>query len=232
MKTNDSPLDLTFDHIEQHNAEYPREIQIAKEVSRLLKSVQFPDDRVWVDLRFDYSMLDHSTSSLDLMRISGDLHGIAVLKFNGLHLHQDFTSAFNEVVPHEIGHILHELRCKEADQDPGRKHNDDWEDIVADLSPDANPSPKVKGLFDDRPTKILKGGVSVECECGDEDAFEVFPDSATTASKLRMEDLRCKQCTFPYVRVTREKWPEKVKADIEFLEAVRAMKLHHQHLQR
>ncbi|WGK63364.1 hypothetical protein QAO71_17635 (plasmid) [Halopseudomonas sp. SMJS2] len=232
MKSKDSPNNLTFDHIEQHNAEYPREIQIAKEVSRLLKSVQFPDDRVWVDLRFDYSMSDHSSSSLDLMRISGDLHGIAVVKINGLYLHQDFISTFNEVVPHELAHIIHELNCKDSDLDPGKKHSEDWEDIAAQLSPEANPCSKVKGLFDDRASKILKGGVCVECECGDEDAFAVFPNSVATASKLRTEDLLCKQCTFPYVRVTKEKWPDKVKADIGFLEGVRAIKFHHQHLQR
>jgi predicted SprT family Zn-dependent metalloprotease len=177
-------------------------------------------------------MSEHSSYSLDLMRISGDLHGIAVIKINGLYLQQDFLSSFNEVVPHEVGHVLYDLECKEADRETGKQHCDEWEDTVAQLSPDANPSAKVKGLFDDRAPKILKGGICVECECGDQEAFAVYPDSATSASKLRNEELRCKQCTFPYIRVTKDKWPEKVKADIEFLLEVRAIKLHNQHLQR
>lgn len=142
--------DLTFDHIEQHNAEYAREVQLAKEISRLLKAQKFPDDRIWVDLRFDYSMTDHSSSSVELINISGEVHGIAVLRFQGLFLYQDFASMFEEVVPHELAHILQAIQAKESGQEITKPHEEDWQDLVAELAPNATPLAKVKGLFDDR----------------------------------------------------------------------------------
>jgi predicted SprT family Zn-dependent metalloprotease len=224
--------DLTFDHIEQHNAEYAREVQLAKEVSRLLKMQKFPDDRIWVDLRFDYSMPDHSASSLELIKISGEVHGVAVIRFQGLFLYQDFASMFEEVVPHELAHVLQAIQAKELDQEILKPHEEDWQDLVGELAPNATPIAKVKGLFDDRPIKLLKGNIGTICECGDDDAFAVFADTPTVSIKLKNEELNCTSCKFPYVRADRPQWPEKVLREMKFLEGVKAEKLHHAPLQR
>lgn len=224
--------DLTFDHIEQHNAEYAREVQLAKEVSRLLKLQKFPDDRIWVDLRFDYSMPDHSASALELIKISGEVHGIAVIRFQGLFLYQDFTSMFEEVVPHELAHVLQAIQAKENGQEISKPHEEEWQDIVAKLAPDSTPSAKVKGLFDDRPIKLLKGQTATACECGDDDAFAVFADTPAVSSKLGNEELTCTSCKFPYARIERSQWPEKILREMKFLEGVKAVKLHHPQLQR
>lgn len=224
--------DLIFDHIEQHNAEYAREVQLAKEVSRLLKMQKFPDDRIWVDLRFDYSMTDHSASSLELIKISGEVHGIAVLRFQGMFLYQDFDSMFNEVVPHELAHVLQGIQAKESGQEIEKPHEVEWQDLVSELSPDATPLAKVKGLFDDRAIKLLKGNIGTVCECGGEEAFAVFADSPTVSIKLKNEELTCSTCKFPYVRTDRSTWPEKILDEMKFLEGVKAVKLHHPQLQR
>lgn len=223
---------LTFDLLEQHNAEYPREVQIARELSRLLKTVSFPDDRIWIDLRFDYSMAEPSASSVDLIRISGEVHGVAIIKFHGLYLHQDFTTMFAEALPHELAHVLHAIQAKETEAEISKPHDETWQELVGQLSPDASPTARIKGLFDDRAVRMLKGGVGVECECGDEDAFAVLPDTPSTAVKLRNEELTCTTCRFPYQRVDAERLPEKVRAELKFLEGVRAVKLHHAQLQR
>ncbi|KZN20773.1 MULTISPECIES: hypothetical protein [Pseudomonas] len=224
--------DLTFDHIEQHNAEYAREVQLAKEISRLLKAQKFPDDRIWVDLRFDYSMTDHSSSSVELINISGEVHGIAVLRFQGLFLYQDFASMFEEVVPHELAHILQAIQAKESGQEITKPHEEDWQDLVAELAPNATPLAKVKGLFDDRAIKLLKGNIGTVCECGGEEAFAVYADTPTVSIKLKNEELTCTTCKFPYVRTDRSAWPEKIVGEIKFLEGVKAEKLHHPQLQR
>jgi predicted SprT family Zn-dependent metalloprotease len=225
--------DLDFDHIEQHNAQYAREVQLAKEVSRLLKSQKFPDNRIWVDLRFDYSMPDHSASSVELINISGEVHGVAVLRFQGLFLYQDFKAMFEEVVPHEVAHILQEIKAKENNTVISKPHEQDWQDMVEDLSPEATPSAKVKGQFDDRAIKLLKGGIATTCECGDDEAFAVFADTPGVSAKLHEEELTCTTCKFAYVRTNdRSKWPEKVLRDMKFLEGVKAVKLHHAQLQR
>ncbi len=169
---------------------------------------------------------------MDLIKISGEVHGIAVIKVQGLYAHQDFINMHTEAIPHELAHVLHALQAKESDTEITKPHDETWQELVTNLSPDATPVAKIKGLFDDRAIRMLKGGIGVECECGDEDSFAVFPDSPSTAVKLRNEELTCTTCRFPYQRVGSEKWPEKVRAELKFLEGVRAVKLHHTHLQR
>lgn len=222
----------SFDLIEQHNAEYPREIQLAREISRLLKTANFPGERIWVDLRFDYSMVDHTSSTVDLMKISGEVHGIVIIKVQGLFAHQDFNSMFGEALPHEVAHVLHEIQAKENETEVTKPHDETWQDIVSVIAPDVTPVAKIKGSFDDRAIRMLKGGIAAACECGDEDAFAVFPDSPGTSTKLRNEELTCSTCRFPFARIEQAQWPKKVCDEIKFLEGVRSIKLHHTHLQR
>ncbi|MBF3053096.1 hypothetical protein HKW90_01570 [Pseudomonas aeruginosa] len=222
-----------FTRIKQHNAEYPRELYVAKEVNRLLASVDFPAERVWLDLRFDPSITDPTSSTTDLMMISGEAHGIAVLRIQPLYLHQDMETIVNEAVPHELAHILHALDAKQKDEEIAKAHDEDWQEWLFTLAPDATPSAKVKGNFDERSVKLSKGGLAVECECGGEDGIAVIADTTGSAQKLRDEELECTSCKFPYHRLTPgSELPERIAADLKFLEGIKCIKLHHPPLQR
>ena len=153
-------LEIETRTIKQHNAQINREAEIVREVDRLLLLKLFPSQRIWVDVRFDYGMADHSASKVTLLEINGDQHGIAEIRFQGLFIWQDFATFFKEVIPHEIAHVLLEVRCAERGMSVEQAHGDEWVDQVLDLNPDAEPAAKVKGEFDERPIKLQKGGIA------------------------------------------------------------------------
>ncbi|MBM5458960.1 hypothetical protein H8F21_15440 [Pseudomonas sp. P66] len=227
---------LKFPLIYQHNAEFAREIHAAKEVSRLLQKVDFPGDDVWIDLRFDYALSDHSTSSLDVMLIRGQPHGIVKLNLQGLYLMQDFEVMIQQVIPHEIAHILHGVKAKVGGYEIQKPHDEEWAELFINLiggvNHDIEPSAKVRGEFDDRAIRLSKSGILVECECGDDESLEVLADTPGNSAKLRNEELECTSCKFPYVRFTGDTLPKRIAADQQFLEKIKCIKLQHSPLQR
>lgn len=229
-----SPDNLKFDLVRQHNAEYPREIHAAKEVSRLLQKVNFPGKDIWVDLRFDYALTDHSTSHVDVRIIRGEPHGIVKLSFQGLYLTQDFETMLHEVIPHEIAHVLHGIKAKIDDRSIDKPHDDEWAGLFESLNENfADPSAKIKGMFDERPVRMSKSAILAMCECGDDESFEAYADTVAISAKLRKEEITCNTCKSPFVRVPPETpIPDSIRKDLEFLERIKCIKLQHTHLQR
>jgi predicted SprT family Zn-dependent metalloprotease len=224
---------LNLPHIHQHNAEYPRELYAAKVVNALLAQIKFPSHRVWVDLRFDYMLSEHSVSKIDVIQISGEAHGTVELRYQGLFLMQDFEAMVNEAVPHELAHVLHEIDAKINDFKVSKPHDDRWQDFFCTLAPNYEPLAKVKGNFDDRAIRLLRGGLPVRCECGGDEEFNVLADSTANATKLRNEELKCSACRFPYARAEADyPVPQRVQEDMKFLDQLRTVKLHHPALQR
>lgn len=222
-----------FARIKQHNAEYPRELFAAKEINRLLTNVDFPAERIWLDIRFDPSMTDPTSSALDVMMISGEAHGIAVLRIQPLYLQQDMQTMVDEAIPHELAHILHAIDVKQKGEEIGKLHDEDWQEWLFTLAPNATPAAKVKGTFDDRPVKLSKGGLAVECECGGDEAIAVIADTTGNSVKLQEEELECSSCKFPYHRLSQDSaLPEGIASDLKFLEGIKCIKLHHPNLQR
>lgn len=222
----------TLPLITQHNAEYPREIHAAKEVSRLLQKVDFPGHNVWVDLRFDYSLIEHSSSNVDVILIRGEPHGIVKINLQALYLMQDFTSMIEEVIPHEVAHVLHGVQAKIEGYTIDKVHDDVWQNYVFRLQPDAEPMAKVKGEFDGRAVRLNKGGILIQCECGEDESFDVIADTAGNSAKLRAEEHKCGTCKFPYQRVDQALMPDGIKSDLVFLEKIKCIQLQHPHLQR
>ena len=225
-------IDISAPTIQQHNAQIAREAEIVREVDRILRLRLFPSDRVWVDIRFDYGMAEHSSSKVSLMQINGDVHGIAEIRFQGLFIWQDFPAFFNDVIPHELAHVLMELRCAELGISVEKGHGDEWLELVLDINPDAEPAAKVKAEFDDRPIKLQKGGISCECDCDDLSAFVVVANSPSTLMKLKNEDLTCSVCHSAYRRIPKEQWPDQISASLTFYESVMAIKIHNAALSR
>jgi predicted SprT family Zn-dependent metalloprotease len=217
--------------IKQHNAQYAREREIVREVGRILTLRLFPSERIWVDIRFDYGMAEHSSSKLTLMQINGELHGTAEIRFQGLFLWQDFSTFFNDVIPHELAHVLMEVRYAERGSAMEKGHSDEWIDLVLDINSEAEPAAKVKGNFDDRAIKLHKGGIACECDCDDLDAFIVVANTPSSAMKLRTEELTCSDCHSAYRRV-KDEFPEAITATLKFYESVMAEKVHHAQLSR
>lgn len=218
--------------IKQHNAQINREAEIVREVDRILRLRLFPCKRVWVDVRFDYGMADHSASKVTLLEINGEQHGIAEIRFQGLFIWQDFDTFFKEVIPHEIAHVLLELRCAERGVSVEKGHGDEWVDLVLDLNPDAEPAAKVKGDFDERPIKLQKGGIACECDCDDLSAFVVVANTPTSIMKLKNEELICQGCQSAYRRISKEQLPSEIAAATTFYEGVMGFKIHHAQLSR
>ena len=225
---------LKFPLIYQHNAEYAREIHAAREVSRLLQKVNFPGENVWVDLRFDYALTDHSSSTVDVLLIRGEPHGIVKINFQGLYLVQDFESMLLEVIPHELAHVLHAIQAKVEDFQIEKPHDDRWAEYFERLNETfADPVAKIKGSFDERPVRLSKSGILAQCECGDDESYAVHADTPGISAKLRKEELICSQCKSPYVRVPPESAiPDGIRHGLEFLERIKCIKLQHTHLQR
>lgn len=225
-------IDIPAPTIQQHNAQFPRESEIVREVDRILRLRLFPYERVWVDVRFDYGMADHSSSKVTLMQINGDVHGIAEIRFQGLFVWQDFATFFHEVIPHEVAHVLMEVRCAERGLNMDKAHSEEWTELVLDINPDAEPAAKVKGNFDERTVKLQKGGIACECDCDDDAAFVVVPNTPATAMKLKAEDLCCSECHSAYRRVQKHQWPASITTALGFYEAVMELKIHNAPLSR
>lgn len=225
-------IEINAPSIQQHNAQFAREAQIVREVDRILRLQRFPFERVWVDLRFDYGISDHSTSKAVLMQINGEVHGTIEIRFQGLYIWHDFATFFNEVVPHEMAHALMEVRLAEKGQKIDKPHDEDWMDLVLEINPEVEPVAKVKGEFDERIVKLQKGGMACACECGGIDGFEVFPNTPSANVKLRNEDLMCSTCNSAYAKVQQEQWPEAIHSALKFYEGVLAIKVYHAPLSR
>lgn len=226
---------LKFPLITQHNAEYPREIHAAKEISRLLQKANFPGDDVWIDLRFDYALSDHSTSSIDVMLIRGAPHGIVKISLQGLFLMQDFEVMITQVIPHELAHVLHGVGAKVSGVEIQKPHDETWVGFFDQLTGndhDIEASAKVRGDFDDRAIRLSRSAILVQCECGDAESYEVVADTTGNSAKLSNEELKCSTCKFPYVRVSRDSLPKRIADDQTFLEKIKCIKLQHTHLQR
>lgn len=224
-------IEISAPTIQQHNAQYAREGEIVREVDRILRLRLFPCERVWVDVRFDYGMAEHSASKVTLMQINGEVHGTAEIRFQGLFVWQDFNTFFHEVIPHELAHVLMEVRSAERGTTPEKGHSDEWIDLVLDINADAEPAAKVKGEFDDRAIKLNKGGIACECDCDDLSAFVVVANTPSSAMKLRNEELSCTECHSAYRRVQGE-LPAEIASSLKFYESVMAMKVHHALLSR
>lgn len=225
-------IEISAPTVQQHNAQVAREAEIVREVDRLLRLRLFPSERVWVDVRFDYGMAEHSASKISLMQINGEVHGIAEIRFQGLFLWQDFPTFFNEVIPHELAHVLAEVRGAERGITVEKGHGDEWVELVLDINPDAEPAAKVKGNFDDRPIKLHKGGISCECDCDGLAAFVVVANTPSTVMKLKNEDLCCSECHSAYRRIQKDQWPVEIVSALKFYESVMAVKAYNAPLSR
>lgn len=218
--------------IQQHNAQTSREVEVVKETDRILRLNLFPYERVWVDVRFDLSMTEHSSSKMNSMQINGEVHGVVEIRFQSLFLWHDFSSFINEVIPHELAHVLLTLRYAEQGVEAGKPHDEDWMDIVSDINPDMEPAAKVKGDFDDRPIKIHKGGISCACECGGVEAIAVFANTPSSVIKLKNEEICCNECSSSYCRVQESDWPEEFVKKVNFYRGLMERKAHLQPLSR
>lgn len=217
----------------QHNAQWARETHALKVVERLLERVRFPAQRVWVDLRFDYNLSEPAASSVDVIVSDGEAHGVVSLRLQGLFLMQDFQAMIDEAIPHELAHVCHEIDAKVNKFQVQKPHDADWQHFLKQLAPDATPSATIPGEFDDRAVKVLKGGIGVVCSCGGDEGFNVVAESAANAAKLRTRALLCKKCKYPYERSPdTESIPDKVKAEVKYLEEIKCLKLYHEPLKR
>jgi predicted SprT family Zn-dependent metalloprotease len=223
---------FTATAIQQHNAQTDRQAEIVKEIDRMLRLMSFPYERVWVDVRFDYTMTDHSASKMKLLSINGEHHGVVEIRLQPLFIWQDFETFFNEVIPHELAHVIQELRAALEGRDSPKGHDDEWMDLVMEMNPDIEPSAKVKGWFDDRPIKLHKGAIPCACDCDDMDAFAVFANTNATVVKLKNDELSCQFCLSPYRRIGNELWPAEIIKAMEFYRYVQAEQVQHPALSR
>lgn len=223
---------LTVSAIQQHNAQAARQAEIVKEIDRMLKLMSFPYERVWVDVRFDYQISEHSMSKIKLMQINGEHHGVVEIKLQSLFIWQDFEAFFNEVIPHEIAHVIQDLRRAQSGLEASKGHDEEWMDLVLEMNPDVEPAAKVKGEFDDRPVKLHKGGIGCVCDCGDLESFAAFSNTNTTIMKLKNEDLTCQFCGSAYTRVSQDQWPEEIVKAMAFFRVVQDEQLQHPVLSR
>tara|TARA_R110001606_G_scaffold398765_2_gene578829 strand:- start:86217 stop:86903 length:687 start_codon:yes stop_codon:yes gene_type:complete len=226
IRTLDAPA------IHQHNCQTAREVEVALEVDRLLRLLEFPFESTWVDLRFDPLLAEHSASKVTAMAINGDVHGVAEIRLQPLFLFHDFRTFFEEVIPHEVAHVVLSARRICDGSDNSKPHDDEWVELVSEINPDCEPAAKVKGEFDDRPIKIHKGGLVCTCDCCDLDSIAVFPNTASTAQKLKSEELACSHCFSPYRKTPQEDWPAELKPCLAFYQQLIDFKAIHPILSR
>lgn len=210
-------MDLT-EFIAEHNADHPYELQVCHEVARTLQSSAFPAKRIKVSIRFDPVLRSFSKHKPDLTMNGKRPEGTVELLYNSLFLMQDPVNFFNEVVPHELAHVLNGVSAYKSGLEVP-EHGHEWQDWLAKISSTASPSPSLPDTdFDDRAIILHSGGVLGVCACENDDRFHAYRNTGRKVGDLRKGDIECSRCGASVQLTELSEMPQKIRADLEYIQ--------------
>lgn len=211
-------IDVEVIMIAQHNADSPLEDHAILLVERILSRLRFPAVRIKVDVHFDYTLREFADHKLALDDgADTQLSGVVELRLNGLFLHQNPFEFYQECIPHELAHIFRALEATKQGVPLTSPHDIEWQRWLHKINSDASVSTAGPDVFDSRAIRWYSGGVPCVCACSGESALEVFSYTRKSLSKLKENEVKCKECEEPYELVSSDAIPEKVIKEVDFI---------------
>lgn len=194
------------------NADHPLEHEAARLTRAYLEKMSWPFDRMPVRIQFGVRTVS-SQSMLNASLVDGRLHGKASLFFNYLYLLQQEGPFLENVVPHEVAHILASAEAQRKGVEI-KEHGPEWQRWLMSLSINATPKSTGPGaIFDDRAIRLFKGGIPVHCQCEGDARFNVLPSTA----EAKLGALSCDLCESLFVRTGRDEAPASILNQYEYI---------------
>lgn len=205
--------------IKASNAKSVLECHAVTLVRRYLAALQFPLDRIAVDVLFDYTMSTFASNNIDLKRLGNRTTGKIILKFNGLCLFQDTRAFFEDAIPHELAHVLDGIDTFENSVDVPKPHGEKWLSFLLRINSLSNQSVTCSENFDYRSIKMMNGGMPVRCICGGLEGFDVLPSTLKNQQDIKDNALICKSCESTFMVVDQSLVPEEIILETIFIKA-------------
>lgn len=198
------------------HSRHPLEEEVADTTRLILEREKFPFDRLRVEVKYDLRMKCFSDHDLKEVRVENrQSQGTVGLFFNRLFIVQRPDSFLRLVVPHEIAHVITQLKAT-VQGVKIEKHGVEWRSTYARFatnSPQEHAS--INALFDDRAIALYKGYVSARCECSDASGFHCIAPSQQ--SKVQGGHKHCSRCNTKLRIVPPSEIPTSVKEALDYL---------------
>lgn len=203
--------------IAKHNADHPYERHVLTLVEECLAEAKYPTDRIEVRVEFTPVITTWSKHKLDLEMLGATPSGSVTIFYNSLFLMQDPVSFFDQVVAHEVAHILNGTVAYRNGTNLS-DHGVEWSEWLERISETALPQASiVDSEFDHRAVVIKKGGVLAICDCENSDNFQAHRNSGEKVVQLRSGEIECNQCGAAYRIAGSDELPASIVADLQFI---------------
>lgn len=205
------------DRIAEHNGDHPYEFHVLTLVDQCLAACKFPSDRITVNVEFTPMITTWSKSKLDLELLGSTPSGSVSILFNSLFLVQDPLTFFEQVVAHEVAHVLNGVSAYKQGLEVA-EHGAEWMEWLERISDTALPNASIAdSFFDGRAIVLKKGGVLAVCDCESSESFQAHRNSGEKVAKLRKGEMTCQQCGEPFRIAGTNEIPDSINADLRYI---------------
>lgn len=205
------------DHISDHNADHPYEFHVLRLVDECLSACKFPSDRIKVRIEFTPTLTTWSKSKLDLELLGSTPSGEATILYNSLFLTQDPMAFFEQVVAHEVAHVLNAVSAYKQGLEVS-EHGVEWMEWLEKISETAAPQASISDAnFDARAVLLKKGGILAICSCESTDSFQAHRNSGEKIAQIRKGELTCQQCGDAFRIAGSDEIPDSINADLRYI---------------
>lgn len=197
--------------------DHPFEVEAVRLTKQYIEKVKFPLSRINLEVIFDCKYAHPSWHQMKInLNENGLPEGEITVFYDLLNITQDPALFLNDIVPHELAHVLAYVEAFKNDIKI-KDHGSEWQSWLLRLNSSAATSAKPgANIWDDRAIMLNKGGLCVKCKC-DGDGFSVLPSTRATENKLRNKDIVCSICNAPYVASNMDEMPEKVSQALDYI---------------
>lgn len=203
--------------LSQHNADHPFEYHVLTLVEGYLSEFKFPADRISVVIEFTPVLTTWSKSKLELQMLGATPSGSVTVYYNSLFLMQDPLTFFEQVVAHEVAHVLNETAAFKQGVEIS-EHGVEWVDWLERISETAHPNASIVDCgFDARAVILKKGGVLAICQCESDSSYQAHRNSGAKIAQLRQGEVACDQCGEPFRIAGVDELPPSIQADLKFI---------------
>jgi predicted SprT family Zn-dependent metalloprotease len=201
----------------ESNADHPYEDRVVDLVTGYLVRAKWPFKRIPVKISFEIRAGTPSDNEVKLkFEEAGEVTGMVKLSYNSLYLIQFPSEFLNDVVPHEVAHILDQANAFKQGREIQSPHGDSWKTWLATIDHRATPKASGPGdIFDDRAIRLQNGGIPARCACAGSAGFHVI--SSRSVHKLRSGRDFCSICARVKEAVPHSETPADVQFTLDYL---------------
>lgn len=204
-----------------NNAIHPLEHEIVYRAIELFESQKFPATRINIEIEFKEAMSKPYSHAVKVAKELGKLHGTCNLRINTLSVMQDLNCMANELLCHEVAHILSIVESSNSGNSI-KQHGLEWHHWFSNLTKSAVYDYEHEtALMDFRGSILFSGGKFCVCGCSySEMGKAVSLRSKGKLLELKSNQILCDICGMSYTAVPDSEIPKGLVDDIEFLKQI------------